>query len=187
MKADKRKKRVGGVADGNSGPKKARGPAGASPTLSHVDAKGAARMVDLSAKAVTVREAVASGVVRMRAEVLELLMAGGLPKGDAINTARIAGIQAAKRTPEWIPMCHVLALDFVGIDFATRTPGELAIRCTVRATARTGAEMEALTGVAAAALTIYDMAKSADKGIEIGAIRLESKTGGKTGDWRSTK
>ena len=178
LKSDNRKKKKAthGVPRG-----KARG---SEPALSHVDEKGEARMVDVSAKPVTVREATARGLVGMRPDVLDLLMSGNLTKGDAINTARIAGIQAAKRTSEWIPMCHILALDFVGIEFATRAPGELSIACTARATARTGVEMEALTGVAAAALTIYDMAKSADKAIEIGPIRLERKTGGKSGDWK---
>ncbi len=152
--------------------------------LTHLDARGQARMVDVSEKAVTVREAVASAAMRIRPEVLDALMADKLPKGDALNTARIAGIQAAKRTAEWIPMCHILALDFVGIDFARISSGELAITCTARATARTGVEMEALTGAAAAALTLYDMAKSADKSMEIGPIRLERKTGGKSGDYR---
>ncbi len=144
-------------------------------------------MVDVSGKAVTVREALATAVVRIRSDVLDGLLGGELPKGDALSTARIAGIQAAKRTSEWIPMCHLLALDFVGIEFARRSGDELGITCTARATSRTGVEMEALTGVAAASLTIYDMAKSADKSIEIGPIRLESKTGGKSGDYERAK
>ena len=141
--------------------------------LTHLDGTGQARMVDVSEKAITVREAVASAAMRIRPEVLDALLSGNLPKGDALNTARIAGIQAAKRTSEWIPMCHILALDFVGIDFARAKIGELGITCTARATARTGVEMEALTGAAAAALTIYDMVKSADKSVDIGPIRLE--------------
>lgn len=140
-------------------------------------------MVDVSGKAVSVREAVASAGVRVRSDVLDALLGGELSKGDALSTARIAGIQAAKRTSEWIPMCHILALDFVGIEFARASSDELAITCTARATARTGVEMEALTGVAAAALTIYDMAKSADKSIQIGPIRLEKKSGGKSGNY----
>ncbi len=155
--------------------------------LSHLDGSGKARMVDASSKAVTQREAVASALLHIRGEVLDAVMTGQLPKGDALNTARIAGIQAAKRTPEWIPMCHLLALDFVGIDFARKAEGQLEILCTARATARTGVEMEALTGAAAAALTIYDMTKSADKSIEIGPIRLEQKTGGKSGNYRREK
>lgn len=144
-------------------------------------------MVDVSAKPVTVREAVALAEVRMEPAVLSMLLAGGLPKGDALNTARIAGIQAAKRTAEWIPMCHVLPLDFVEMEFSAQAPGVLRIVCTVRTTARTGVEMEALTGVSAAALTIYDMAKSADKAMEIGPIRLERKTGGISGDYVRSK
>lgn len=155
--------------------------------LSHVDAEGQARMVDISAKAVTVREAVASAAVRIRADVLDALMGGRLPKGEALGTARIAGIQAAKRTADWIPMCHILALDFVAIEFMRMSEDQLGITCTARATARTGVEMEALTGAAAAALTIYDMAKSADKSIEIGPIRLERKTGGKSGNYLRSK
>ena len=141
-------------------------------------------MVDVSHKPVTLREAVASAGLRIRPEVLDAILAGILPKGDALGTARIAGIQAAKRTSEWIPMCHVLPLDHVGIEFARTSEGVLVITCTARATARTGVEMEALTGAAAAALTIYDMIKSADKSVEIGPIRLERKSGGKSGDYR---
>jgi cyclic pyranopterin monophosphate synthase len=144
-------------------------------------------MVDVSEKAVTVREAVASATVRIESNVLDALLGGQLPKGDAVGTARIAGIQAAKRTSEWIPMCHMLALDFVGVEFVRRSSHELGIICTARATARTGVEMEALTGASAAALTIYDMAKSADKSIEIGPIRLDRKTGGKSGDYERAK
>jgi cyclic pyranopterin phosphate synthase len=140
-------------------------------------------MVDVSAKAESVREATASAVVRMSAAVLDLLLAGGLPKGDALATARIAGIQAAKRTGEWIPMCHPLSLDFVAVDFERTGLGELRLLCSAKTTARTGVEMEAMVGVAAAALTIYDMTKSADKGIVIGPIQLERKTGGKSGDF----
>lgn len=140
-------------------------------------------MVDVSAKAESVREATASAIVRMSSTVLDLLMSGGLPKGDALATARIAGIQAAKRTGEWIPMCHPLSLDFVAVDFERAGPGELRLLCSAKTTARTGVEMEAMVGVAAAALTIYDMTKSADKGIVIGPIQLERKTGGKSGDF----
>lgn len=151
--------------------------------LSHLGPDGAARMVDVSSKETTTREAQASGVVTMRPEVLDRLMSGDLPKGDALATARLAGIMAAKRTAEWIPLCHPLALDWVEIEFARGGAGELRIACTARTSARTGVEMEALTGVSAAALTIYDMAKSADKGITIGPIRLERKSGGRSGDW----
>jgi len=157
------------------------------PRLSHVGSCGEARMVDVSAKPVTVREATASSLVRMRPEVLDALMAQTLPKGDALATARIAGIHAAKRTDEWIPLCHSLPLDQVTLSFEKSGPGELSISCTAKATARTGVEMEALTGAAAASLTIYDMAKSADKTIRIGPIQLERKSGGRSGDFvRST-
>lgn len=141
-------------------------------------------MVDVGHKAVTNREARASACVEMRPDVLEKLMGNALPKGDALATARIAGIQAAKRTADWIPLCHPLALDWVSIEFESRGGSHLDIVCSVRATSRTGVEMEALTGAAAAALTIYDMAKSADKGIVIGPIQLEHKSGGKSGDYR---
>lgn len=152
--------------------------------LSHLDEGGRAKMVDVSQKEVTAREATASALLRIRSDALDLLMGGGLPKGDALNTARIAGIQAAKRTAELIPLCHILPLDFVGIEFLRTGPGELALSCTARTTARTGVEMEAMTGASVAALTIYDMCKSADKAIEIGPIRLEAKSGGKSGDYR---
>jgi len=141
-------------------------------------------MVDVSAKSVTAREAVASGEVHMKAEVLDALFAGDLPKGDALATARIAGIQAAKRTGEWIPLCHPLALDWVQIDFERNAPDTLTIRCTARTTARTGVEMEAMTGVSLAALTVYDMVKAADKAVVIGPVMLERKTGGKSGEYR---
>jgi cyclic pyranopterin phosphate synthase len=153
------------------------------PELSHLGPRGEARMVDVSDKPSVSRVAVASGAVRLRPDVLDAILRGGLPKGDALAVARVAGIQAAKRTAEWIPLCHNLTLDSVAVEFLRRGSGELGVVCTVRCTARTGAEMEALTGVAAAALTVYDMAKSADKGIVIGEIRLESKTGGRSGDY----
>lgn len=156
------------------------------PPLSHISSSGEARMVDVSAKAESVREATASAVVRMSSSVLDLLMGGGLPKGDALATARIAGIQAAKRTGEWIPMCHPLSLDFVAVDFERSGPGELRLVCSAKTTARTGVEMEAMVGVAAAALTVYDMTKSADKSIVIGPIQLERKTGGKSGEFVRT-
>ncbi len=151
------------------------------PGLSHVAPSGEARMVDVSRKDVTEREASASAVVRMRPETLEALFGGALPKGDALATARVAGILAAKRTSEWIPMCHPLPLDWVRIDFSRGGPGELSVLCTAKTAARTGVEMEALTGAAAAALTLYDMAKAVDKAIVIGPIQLERKTGGKSG------
>jgi len=160
-----------------------RAPIGPSAKLSHLDADGAMRMVDVTAKGVTSREASASGVVCMRADVLDKLLNGMLPKGDAIAAARIAGILAAKRTGEWIPLCHPLPLEWVHLEFSRRAPNELSICCTAKTSAKTGVEMEALTAVAAAALTVYDMAKSADRSIVIGPIQLERKSGGNTGDW----
>lgn len=141
-------------------------------------------MVDVSAKEVTTREAVASARIVMRSEVLSALMRGEMPKGDAIATARVAGIMAAKRTSELIPLCHPLPVDCVRVDFEPTGPGEMLIRCVARTSARTGVEMEALTGVSVAALTLYDMAKAADKSITIGPIQLESKTGGKSGPYQ---
>lgn len=137
-------------------------------------------MVDVSGKDVTQREASASAVVHMQPAVLDALISGALPKGDALATARVAGILAAKRASEWIPMCHPLSLSWVRVDFCRVGSGELSILCTAKTAARTGVEMEALTGAAAASLTIYDMAKSADKEIVIGPIQLERKSGGKS-------
>jgi len=154
------------------------------PVLSHLDAAGQACMVDVSGKASTVREAVASAMLEISPAVLAALLADGLKKKDALATARVAGIAAAKRTSEWIPLCHPLPLDWVGVVFSTPDGGgQLRIECTARTTARTGVEMEALTGVSAAALTIYDMAKAGDKGIRIGPIQLETKTGGQSGTY----
>jgi cyclic pyranopterin phosphate synthase len=141
-------------------------------------------MVDVSAKPVTAREASASVVVEMKATVLDALMAGSLPKGDALATARVAGILAAKRTGEWIPLCHPLALDWVGVEFARLDPNRLRVECRVKTAGRTGVEMEALTGAAATALTLYDMAKAADKSIVIASLQLERKTGGKSGTYQ---
>ena len=141
-------------------------------------------MVDVSAKGTTAREAVASGVVTMEPAVLDAMLGDALPKGDALATARVAGIMAAKRTSDWIPLCHPLGLDFVGIEFERAAPDALRILCRARTMSRTGVEMEALTGVSAAALTLYDMAKSADKSMVIGPIRLEEKRGGRSGEYR---
>ena len=154
------------------------------PGLSHIGPSGEARMVDVSQKEVTHREATASAVVRMQPKVLDALVSGTLPKGDALATARVAGILAAKRTDEWIPLCHPLPLDWVRIDFSRIAPDELSMVCTAKTAARTGVEMEALVGVAAAALTLYDMAKAADKAIVIGPIQLERKTGGKSATYQ---
>src|SRR5262249_12736702 len=151
--------------------------------LSHLDEHGAAHMVDVSAKAVTKRTAVAAGAFVTTPEVLALISTGGLPKGDALATARVAGIHAAKRTSELIPLCHQLAL--TGVDVAFEI-GESAVEitATVRTTDRTGVEMEALTAVSVAALTLYDMVKAVDKAARIDNIRVLSKDGGRTGSWR---
>jgi cyclic pyranopterin phosphate synthase len=152
--------------------------------LSHVDASGRARMVDVGDKAVSERVAVAEGQVQMRAETLALIRTNALEKGDALAVAQVAGIQAAKRTSELIPFCHPLPLDHLSIDFELdeELPG-IRIRGTARSLGKTGVEMEALTAVSVAALTIYDMAKSAEKGMRIDNIRLVSKSGGKSGDY----
>ena len=151
--------------------------------LSHVDDAGRARMVDISAKADTAREAVARGAVRMRPETLALIQSGGVAKGDVIAIARLAGVMAAKRTHELIPLCHPLLL--TDIDVAI-TPDEnesaLQIRATVRTTGKTGVEMEALTAVAVAALTVYDMCKAVDRGARMTDVRLAEKRGGKSGE-----
>jgi cyclic pyranopterin phosphate synthase len=150
--------------------------------LSHLDSEGAAHMVDVTAKDATRRTAVATGTVRTTPEVVSLISTGGLPKGDALATARIAGIMAAKRTSELIPLCHQLALTGVDVDF-TVGADDIVITATVRTTDRTGVEMEALTAVSVTALTVYDMVKAVDHTAVIGDIRLLRKTGGKTGDW----
>jgi len=155
--------------------------------FSHLDPRGNARMVDVSAKAISTRTAVASARVSGRPEVISAILAGNLPKGDTLAVARVAAIQAAKRTAELIPLCHVLPLDAVAVDFAADGGDAIAITARATATARTGVEMEALTAAAIAALAIYDMAKSADKSLEIGPIRLEHKTGGKSGDYQRIK
>lgn len=151
----------------------------------HLDAKGRARMVDVSGKPVTSREAVAEGRVILSAEAFRLLRRKGFAKGDVLGVARLAGIQAAKRTPEWIPLCHWVPLDSAQVEFALE-PARKAVRITSRAAARwsTGVEMEALTAVAAAALTLYDMCKAVDRGIRIEGIRLMRKSGGRSGTYR---
>ena len=154
-------------------------------TLSHVDAAGRPRMVDVGPKAVTDRTAVAEGLIRMTPEALDQVERNAGPKGDVLTTAELAGVMAAKRTAELIPLCHPLPLDHVAVEVSLdpTVPG-VRVRATVRATARTGVEMEALTAVAVALLTVYDMVKAADRGMEIGTIRLLEKAGGKSGDWR---
>ena len=150
--------------------------------LTHVDDAGAARMVDVSAKGVTTRQAVASGRVLVSPTVVGLLRGDGVPKGDALAVARIAGIMGAKQTPALIPLCHPLAISGVTVDLSVADDA-VAITATVRTTDRTGVEMEALTAVSVAALTVIDMVKAVDKGAVITDVRVETKTGGKSGDW----
>jgi cyclic pyranopterin phosphate synthase len=152
--------------------------------LTHLDTQGQAQMVDVSAKATTVRTAVAAGQVRMRPETLAAIQAGNAPKGDVLGTARLAGIMAAKQTANLIPLCHPLPLQKVEVQITPDPdlPG-YQIQAEVRIKAETGVEMEALTAVSVAALTLYDMAKALEKSMQIEAIRLVSKTGGKSGDY----
>jgi cyclic pyranopterin monophosphate synthase len=153
---------------------------------SHLDPDGAPRMVDVGAKPVTERRAVAEATVRMRPDVLATLTDAGGPKGDAFVTARLAGVAAAKRTSELIPLCHPLPLDHVDVSLVPdASAGSVAVRATVRATARTGVEMEALTAVSVAALTLYDMAKALQRDISIERIRVVAKEGGRSGQWRA--
>ena len=154
--------------------------------LSHLDETGAAHMVDVTAKDATKRTAVATGLLRTRADVVELIATGGLPKGDALATARVAGILAAKRTSDLIPLCHQLALTGVDVDF-TIGATEVTITATVRTTDRTGVEMEALTAVSVAALTLYDMLKAVDPAATIDGIAVVRKDGGKTGTWERAR
>lgn len=153
--------------------------------LTHLDRQGQAQMVDVSAKQPTVREAIASGRVRMQADTLAAIQAGNAPKGDVLGTARLAGIMAAKQTANLIPLCHPLPLQKVEVQIIPNAelPG-FQITATVRTKAETGVEMEALTAVSVAALTLYDMAKALEKSMQIEAIHLVSKTGGKSGDYR---
>ncbi len=151
--------------------------------LTHVDESGAARMVDVSGKHVTAREAVATGRVLVSPTVVSLLRGEGVPKGDALGVARVAGIMAAKRTPDLVPLCHPLAISGVTVDLQVDDEA-VGIKATVRTSDRTGVEMEALTAVSVAALTVVDMVKAVDKSATITDIRVESKTGGKSGDWR---
>lgn len=157
---------------------------GAMSGLTHLDSDGNARMVDVGGKAETRRMAVASGRIRMSPEALAAIRDGEVPKGDVLAAARIAGIMAAKKTAELIPLCHPLALDAVTVDFAFED-GALRATATASLSGRTGVEMEAMTAVSLALLTIYDMAKAVDKGMIIDAVRLIEKRGGKSGDWRA--
>ena len=152
--------------------------------LTHLDAQGRARMVDVGEKAVTHRVCVARGTVCMAPETLERIAEGRMPKGDVLATARIAGIQAAKRTDEWIPLCHPLPLDSVVVELMPDPENaRVEIEARVEAHARTGVEMEALVAVSAAALTLYDMCKAVDRGMTVQGLGLVAKSGGKSGDW----
>jgi cyclic pyranopterin phosphate synthase len=155
-------------------------------TLTHLGKRGQARMVDVSAKAVTTRVAIAQGRVVMSAKTLDLVLAGNAKKGDVLGAARIAGIMAAKRTHELIPLCHPLPVQQVEVDIAPdkNLPG-LLVRATVKVSGKTGVEMEALTAVAVACLTIYDMVKAAERGMRIEGIHLAEKRGGKSGTYRA--
>jgi cyclic pyranopterin phosphate synthase len=155
-----------------------------SKTLTHIDHGGAARMVDVSPKPATERVAVAAGFVRMSAATLELVLSGNAKKGDVLGAARIAGIMAAKKTPELIPLCHPLPISEVEVEI-TPEADRLAVRATVKVTARTGVEMEALTAVSVACLTVYDMVKAVERGVTIEAIHLVEKHGGKSGRYRA--
>jgi cyclic pyranopterin phosphate synthase len=155
-----------------------------SDSLTHLDEQGRARMVDVGAKAVTERVCVARAEVRMAASTLARISAGTIPKGDVLAVARLAGIQAAKRTAEWIPLAHPIALDAVEVDLRI-DPGAGCVRvqATARAQARTGVEMEALVAVSAASLALYDMCKAVDRGMTVESVRLVEKRGGKSGHW----
>ena len=152
--------------------------------LSHLDEQGNARMVDVSAKVETLRKAVASAFVRMKPETLALIQSGGIAKGDVFATARIAGIMAAKRTPELIPLCHPIPLTFVSVELVAVPPDGVRITATVEAIYKTGVEMEALTAASIAALTVYDMCKAVDRSMQIEQVRLEHKSGGKSGTFQ---
>lgn len=154
-------------------------------SLTHVRADGSAHMVDVSDKAVTTREATATATLRTRPDVVEQVFAADLPKGDALPVARVAGIMAAKRTPELVPLCHPLPISKVTVDFERLSDG-VRITATVRTRGVTGVEMEALTAASVAALTLYDMIKAVDKLAEIDRVRVLAKSGGKSGDWART-
>jgi cyclic pyranopterin monophosphate synthase len=155
---------------------------GDAPRLTHVDETGAARMVDVSGKDVTARQAVATGRVLVSAEVVGLLRGEGMPKGDALGVARVAGIMAAKRTPDLVPLCHPLAISGVTVDLAVADDA-VDITATVRTSDRTGVEMEALTAVSVAGLAVIDMIKSIDRAAVITDVRVLAKSGGRRGDW----
>lgn len=150
--------------------------------LTHVDEQGAARMVDVSGKDISVREARASGQVNLSDEVISLLRTGGVPKGDALAVARIAGIQAAKKTPDLVPLCHPIAIHGVAVELTVREH-DVHIVATVRTADRTGVEMEALTSVSVAGLALIDMVKAVDPSAQLTNVQVEEKSGGKTGHW----
>jgi cyclic pyranopterin phosphate synthase len=153
--------------------------------LTHLDETGQARMVDVGSKPATERRAVARAVVRVSGETAAAIAKGDAPKGDVLGTARIAGIQAAKRTAELIPLCHPLALSFVGVDGSIDTgEGTITLTAEARTTGQTGVEMEALTAASVAALTVYDMVKGLERGATIEEVALLAKSGGRSGDWR---
>ena len=152
--------------------------------LSHFDDQGASRMVDVSSKAVTERSATASGLVRMASSTLAMILDRRAAKGDVFAVARLAGIMAAKRTGDLIPLCHPLGIDSVTVDLEPSGDSAVKVSATVTVQGRTGVEMEALTAVSIAALTVYDMCKAVDRGIEIDQVRLESKSGGRSGTYR---
>ena len=153
--------------------------------LTHIDARGRARMVDVSAKAVTERIAVASATLRMQPATLRRIRSGRIAKGEVLAVARVAGVMAAKRTAELIPLCHPLAVEVAAIDFTPRAAGRLQITATVKVAGKTGVEMEALTAVSAAALTVYDMCKAVDRGMVITEVKLVHKSGGKSGTFNA--
>ena len=152
--------------------------------LTHLDAEGAARMVDVGAKPVTERRAVARAIVRMAPETARAVLAGDAPKGDVLGTARIAGIQAAKRTGELIPLCHPIGLDHADVEAEVDADaGTITLTATAGVMARTGVEMEAMTAAAVAALTVYDMVKGIERGVSVERVELLAKSGGRSGDW----
>lgn len=153
--------------------------------FTHFNSQGEAIMVDVSDKKETKREAEASGTIRMSEECFELVKSGGMKKGDVLGVARIAGIMGAKRTSDLIPLCHILNLSKVEISFSFLDGNKIEVRCIVKTEGKTGVEMEALTGVNIALLTIYDMCKAVDKGMELGEIHLLHKSGGKSGEWKA--
>ena len=152
--------------------------------LSHLNERGEASMVDVSAKASSSREARAQGVLRMSAATLQAILEGGIAKGDVLAVARVAGIQAAKRTSDLIPLCHPLPISKVAVEFEAVDDEALAITCTCKVTGQTGVEMEALTAVSIAALTVYDMCKAVDRGMTLEGVQLLRKSGGKSGTWQ---